>query len=117
MPISRLAECIAETKRDMEEASFPIALVGHVGDGNFHLAMVIDPAAKHEIDEAAELNERLVMRAIEMDGTCTGEHGIGSAKIEFLDAEHGGAVRVMRAIKRSLDPQGIMNPGKVLDMN
>jgi len=117
VPISRLAECIAETKRDMEEASFPIALVGHVGDGNFHLAMVIDPAAKHEIDEAAELNERLVMRAIEMDGTCTGEHGIGSAKIEFLDAEHGGAVRVMRAIKRSLDPQGIMNPGKVLNMN
>lgn len=117
VPISRLAECIAETKRDMEEASFPIALVGHVGDGNFHLAMVIDPAAKHEIGEAAKLNERLIMRAIEMDGTCTGEHGIGSAKIEFLDAEHGGAMRVMRAIKRSLDPEGIMNPGKVLNMN
>ena len=117
VPISRLAQCIAQTKIDMAKASFPIALVGHVGDGNFHLAMMIDPTAKHEIDEARALNERLVMRAIDMDGTCTGEHGVGSSKIDFLNAEHGAAVRVMRSIKQALDPNGIMNPGKVLNMN
>ena len=114
VPISRLAECISETKRDVADASFPIALVGHVGDGNFHLAMMIDPDNTDELDEASSINERLVVRALAMDGTCTGEHGVGSAKIEFLRAEHGDAVSAMRTIKAALDPEGIMNPGKVL---
>ncbi len=89
-------------------------ILGHVGDGNFHVGFLIDPARPEEIAEAARLNERLVMRAIAMDGTCTGEHGIGSGKIDFLVAEHGEAVSVMRMVKRALDPDNIMNPGKIL---
>ncbi len=114
VPISKLAECISETKSDMEQASFPIALVGHAGDGNFHLAMLIDPEQREEIDEASALNDRLIRRALSLEGTCTGEHGIGSAKIEFLKMEHGESVSVMQAIKTSFDPTNIMNPGKVV---
>ncbi|MGC2414814.1 MAG: FAD-linked oxidase C-terminal domain-containing protein [Stellaceae bacterium] len=114
VPISRLADCIAETKRDLAQSSIPSALAGHVGDGNFHLIFMIDPESQEEIAEASRLNERMVARALEMEGTCTGEHGIGYGKIDFLVAEHGEAVSVMRSIKQALDPEDIMNPGKIV---
>ena len=114
VPISRLAECIAETNADIAGASMPVALFGHVGDGNFHLVILIDPAERAELEEAQALNERVVARAIAMHGTCTGEHGIGYGKIDFLEAELGSALPAMRAIKHALDPANIMNPGKVL---
>jgi D-lactate dehydrogenase (cytochrome) len=116
VPISRLAECIAETKRDLAQSTIPSALAGHVGDGNFHLIFMIDPQIPQEIAEASRLNERMVARALAMEGTCTGEHGIGYGKMDFLIAEHGGAVDVMRSIKRALDPNDIMNPGKIVRM-
>ena len=114
VPISRLAECITETEKDIQGASMPIMIVGHVGDGNFHLIILIDTDDEAELAEAKALNERLVMRALAMDGTCTGEHGIGFGKIDFLISEHGEAVSVMRTVKQALDPDNIMNPGKVL---
>ncbi len=114
VPISRLAECIAETKRDLAQSSIPSALAGHVGDGNFHLIFMIDPESREEIAEASRLNDRMVARALEMEGTCTGEHGIGYGKIDFLVAEHGEAISVMRSIKQALDPDDIMNPGKIV---
>jgi D-lactate dehydrogenase (cytochrome) len=114
VPISRLAECIAETKKDLATSSVPSAMVGHVGDGNFHLVFMIDPKNKEEIAEASSLNDRMVARALAMEGTCTGEHGVGYGKLEFLHAEHGEAVAVMRTIKQALDPDNIMNPGKIV---
>jgi D-lactate dehydrogenase (cytochrome) len=114
VPISRLAECIRETKRDLAQSSIPSALVGHVGDGNFHLVFMIDPNRPEEIAEASRLNERMVMRALAMEGTCTGEHGVGYGKMAFLAAEHGEAISVMRAIKQALDPANILNPGKIV---
>ncbi len=114
VPISRLAECIAETEDDVARASMPITLFGHVGDGNFHLVILIDPDDPGELAEAKLLNHRLVMRALAMDGTCTGEHGIGIGKMDFLVAEHGEAVSVMRTVKQALDPGNIFNPGKML---
>jgi D-lactate dehydrogenase (cytochrome) len=114
VPISRLAECIAETKIDLAQSSIPSALAGHVGDGNFHLIFMIDPNRPEEIDEASRLNDRMVTRALEMDGTCTGEHGIGYGKMGFLYAEHGDAVDVMASIKRAIDPDNLMNPGKIM---
>ncbi len=117
VPISRLAECIAETEKDMAAASMPIHILGHVGDGNFHLMMLIDPDNKDELRESHEINERLVHRALRLEGTCTGEHGVGMGKLDFLVAEHGDAISVMRMIKKTLDPDNIMNPGKILRMN
>jgi len=114
VPISRLAECIVETKADLAKSSIPSALAGHVGDGNFHLIFMIDPNQPEEIAEASRLNDRMVTRALEMDGTCTGEHGIGYGKMDFLFAEHGDAVDVMASIKRSIDPDNLMNPGKIM---
>jgi D-lactate dehydrogenase (cytochrome) len=114
VPISRLAECIGETKKDLAQSSIPSALVGHVGDGNFHLVFMIDPSRPQEIGEASALNDRLVARALAMEGTSTGEHGVGYGKIDFLVAEHGEAVAVMRTIKRALDPDNILNPGKIV---
>jgi len=114
VPISRLAECIRETKRDLSQSPIPSALVGHVGDGNFHLVFMIDPNRPEEVAEASRLNDRMVARALEMEGTCTGEHGVGYGKMNFLVAEHGEAVSVMRTIKRALDPDNIMNPGKIV---
>jgi len=113
VPISRLAECILETQKDVD-ASFLVApLVGHVGDGNFHLVFLVDPERPEEIREAERINDRLVERALAMDGTCTGEHGIGIGKRKYLVAELGDAVETMRAIKRALDPHDLMNPGKL----
>ena len=115
VPISRLAECIEATRVDLAQAPFPYMLIGHVGDGNFHVQMLIDPAAQRERDAAEACNQRLVERALAMDGTCSGEHGVGLHKIDFLVAEHGPeAVELMTRIKRALDPLGILNPGKML---
>jgi D-lactate dehydrogenase (cytochrome) len=116
VPISRLADCILETKADLGQSRLLAPLVGHVGDGNFHLVFLVKPDDPEEMAEAAHLNERMVLRAIAMGGTCTGEHGVGYGKIPFLAVEHGDAVDVMRAIKQALDPQNIMNPGKVVPM-
>lgn len=113
VPISRLAECIEETRRDLKDAKVVAPMVGHVGDGNFHLVLLVDPEDADEIARAKAVNARLVRRALAMGGTCTGEHGIGMGKIESLLEEHGPAVAVMAAIKRALDPLGIMNPGKI----
>jgi D-lactate dehydrogenase (cytochrome) len=114
VPISRLVECIAETKKDLAQSSILAPLVGHVGDGNFHLSMLIDPDKPEELAEATALHRRMVERAIAMDGTCTGEHGVGYGKIDFLEAEHGAALDVMRTLKRALDPDNVMNPGKIV---
>ena len=114
VPISRLAECITETKQDLARSPLPYALVGHVGDGNFHLVFMIDPNRPEEVAEASRLNDRMVARALAMEGTSTGEHGVGYGKMDFLIAEHGEAVSVMRTIKKALDPDGILNPGKIV---
>lgn len=114
VPISRLVECITETKAEIAQASFPVPIVGHVGDGNFHLLLVIDPNSEVELDEAKELNRSLVERALSMGGTSTGEHGVGIGKQCWMEREHGPALDVMRAIKLALDPGNILNPGKVL---
>jgi D-lactate dehydrogenase (cytochrome) len=114
VPISRLAECIAGARQDAARAPFPTMVVGHVGDGNFHLPMLVDGDDEDEVQAAKRLNEQVVRRAQALDGTCSGEHGIGMGKREFLLAEHGPvALAVMRAIKRTLDPLGILNPGKM----
>ena len=115
MPISRLAECIRATNEDIARSTIPIPLFGHVGDGNFHLVVLIDPNNPQDLAEAERINHAVVERALAMEGTCTGEHGIGITKQKFLVAEHGeGAVDVMRAIKRALDPDNLLNPGKIL---
>ena len=114
VPISRLADCIVETRRDIDESNLIAPIVGHVGDGNFHLVYLVDPEDRDELKRAEAHNERMVMRALAMGGTCTGEHGIGYGKIDFLQAEQGEAVSLMRSIKTALDPDNIMNPGKIL---
>ena len=116
VPISRLTECIVETTRDIERASMPIPLFGHVGDGNFHCMVLIRPDSDADLGEAKAFNERLVDRALSMEGTCTGEHGIGSGKIKSLKKELGDAVDLMVAIKRTFDPDNLMNPGKVVPL-
>ena len=113
VPISRLAECIGETKRDIEASFIPGPILGHVGDGNFHVIFVIDPTRPEEQAEAERLNRRLVERALAMDGTCTGEHGIGIGKQDWLVEELGEAVELMRTLKRALDPLNLFNPGKI----
>jgi D-lactate dehydrogenase (cytochrome) len=115
VPISRLADCVIETKADCAGAPFPVCLVGHAGDGNFHMTYLVDPSSDAELEEANRLNDLLVARALAMGGTCTGEHGVGYGKMKFLEAEHGEALDVMRAIKRALDPDNRMNPGKVVE--
>ncbi len=115
VPISRLAECIVETRADIDRAGLYAPIVGHAGDGNFHVVFVIDPSDEGEMGRASEVNARMVRRAIAMGGTCTGEHGVGLGKKEFLRAERGEAVEVMRALKAALDPHNLMNPGKIFD--
>jgi D-lactate dehydrogenase (cytochrome) len=117
VPLSRLAECITQTKSDLAKASFQATIVGHVGDGNFHVLCVLDPNDPSQMDEGARFSERTVQRALEMGGTCTGEHGIGVGKMKFMRQEHGDALDVMRAIKKALDPDNRMNPGKIVDMS
>ncbi|MDB5584949.1 MAG: lactate dehydrogenase [Bradyrhizobium sp.] len=113
VPIGRLAECIVQTKRDIDACSVPATICGHVGDGNFHVVFALDPEASDEWSEVQAINARMVARALAMDGTCTGEHGIGLGKQEFLLDELGPSVEIMRKIKRALDPAGIFNPGKI----
>lgn len=114
VPISRLAECVIETERDLQGSLLPCPIVGHVGDGNFHVAILIDPAKPEELEEAERLNHRIVQRALKMSGTCTVEHGVGLHKMGFLVDECGlAAVDTMRAIKQALDPGNLMNPGKI----
>jgi D-lactate dehydrogenase (cytochrome) len=113
VPISNLAEAVKGTKADLAKSSIIAPMVGHVGDGNFHLIMLVDPANADEMAEAQAIHDRMVMRVLALDGTCTGEHGIGEGKIAFLEAEHGEGIAVMRAIKQALDPQNIFNPGKI----
>jgi D-lactate dehydrogenase (cytochrome) len=115
VPISRLAECVVETQRDIAASRLTAPILGHVGDGNFHLTMLADLADADEVARAKALHERLIARALAMDGTSTGEHGVGQGKMDYLAAEHGEpALAAMRAVKRALDPQGIMNPGKIV---
>ncbi len=113
VPISRLAECILETRQDLQASTLFAPLVGHVGDGNFHLIFVLERGNAAEFAEAKAINSRLVHRALAMGGTCTGEHGVGTGKMEYLPEEHGEALDVMKAIKRALDPDNRMNPGKM----
>jgi D-lactate dehydrogenase (cytochrome) len=114
VPISQLATAIQRTKDQLKTTRLPAPLFGHVGDGNFHVVFVIDPQSNEELREVQRLNERIVAAALDLGGTCSGEHGIGLGKIEALVQERGEAVAVMAAIKRVLDPHHIMNPGKVL---
>lgn len=116
VPISRLADCIAETQQDITESGLFAPIIGHVGDGNFHSTVFFDPADEAMLEKAREYDKRLVKRALAMGGTCTGEHGIGMGKLKHMRNEHGdGAVETMQAIKAALDPLNIMNPGKVVD--
>ncbi|SDU26604.1 FAD-binding oxidoreductase [Stappia sp. ES.058] len=114
VPISRLAECIGETNRDIEALGLTAALVGHVGDGNFHVLVLVDTDNPKEIETTEDFIERMNWRAIEMGGTCTGEHGVGQGKMKYLAREHGAGLDVMRAIKVALDPDNILNPGKIV---
>lgn len=117
VPISRLADCLLDSIEEADATGLPYFLVGHVGDGNFHFGYLIDPNNPTECATAEDLNHKLVMRALALDGTCTGEHGIGLHKMDFLRAETGeGAVDMMRMIKRALDPHNIMNPGKIFSL-
>jgi D-lactate dehydrogenase (cytochrome) len=115
VPISRLAECVNATQREIAELNLVAPILGHVGDGNFHLTLLVDMVDADEVKRAKILMERLVELALSMDGTCTGEHGVGQGKMKYLLAEHGApALAAMAAIKRALDPQNIMNPGKIV---
>ena len=113
VPISRLAECIVETEADIADNGLTAPIVGHVGDGNFHVLVLMEPGSAKDVAAAEAFVERLNTRALAMEGTCTGEHGIGQGKIAFLEREAGAGLDVMKAIKRALDPHGIMNPGKL----
>jgi D-lactate dehydrogenase (cytochrome) len=118
VPISRLAECVTATQREIAELKLVAPILGHVGDGNFHLTLLVDMDDADEVKRAKILMERLVELALSMDGTCTGEHGVGQGKMKYLLAEHGAAaLAVMASIKRALDPQNIMNPGKIVALS
>jgi D-lactate dehydrogenase (cytochrome) len=117
VPISRLAECVDETKRDIEASGLIAPIVGHVGDGNFHTQPLVDLADRDEVARCEAFIDRLVKRALAMEGTCTGEHGVGQKKMKYLTIEHSpAALDAMRLIKRSLDPQNILNPGKIISL-
>lgn len=116
VPISRLADCVTETARDVAESGLYGPILGHVGDGNFHAALCFDPETPGELEKAEEVIDRIAMRALAMEGTCTGEHGVGQGKRRFMRLEHGAGADVMAAIKKAIDPDNIMNPGKVLAM-
>ena len=117
VPISRLADCLLDSVAEADASGIPYFLVGHVGDGNFHFGYLLDPSIPKEREIAEELNHKLVTRALSLEGTCTGEHGVGLHKMDFLVTEAGaGAVDMMRTIKRALDPKNIMNPGKIFSL-
>jgi len=115
VPISRLADCVEETRLDLDASGLVAPIVGHVGDGNFHVSLLVDMDDAEEVARAEAFIGRLVERALAMEGTCTGEHGVGQRKMKYLEAEHGpGALDLMRALKRAVDPRNIMNPGKIV---
>jgi D-lactate dehydrogenase (cytochrome) len=114
VPLSRLAECVVETQRDIAARGMIAPIAGHVGDGNFHCSPLIDMDNPEEVAAARDFNARLIERALAMEGTCTGEHGVGQGKMKYLKAEHGEALGVMRSIKHALDPNDLMNPGKIV---
>ena len=116
VPISRLAECITETRKDIDETGLLAPIVGHVGDGNFHTVILVEDNNDTQMEKSIAFNERLLQRALDMGGTITGEHGIGFGKIDYLREEHGGAVDVMASIKQALDPLNILNPGKIISL-
>jgi len=115
VPITKLSECILESQKDLIENNVVAPMVGHVGDGNFHLLMLCDPNNKEEMNRLKNINDRLVKRAISMGGTCTGEHGIGLGKKEYLELEHPTNIKLMKKIKNIFDPNNIMNPNKIID--
>ena len=118
VPMSRLAECIDAATKELAAASFPSTIVGHVGDGNFHVLMLVDPDSESEWEESERINHNLVRQAIQANGTCTGEHGIGLHKMQFMAEEHGeDALDLMRALKTAFDPNNILNPGKIISLN
>jgi D-lactate dehydrogenase (cytochrome) len=115
VPISRLAECVTATQQDIRDLNLVAPIVGHVGDGNFHVSVLMDMSDADEVGRGRQFHERLVARSLSMDGTCTGEHGVGEGKMKYLEAEHGKiGVDLMRTLKRSLDPDNILNPGKIV---
>ncbi len=114
VPLSKLTQCILDTRDDVARQGVTAPIVGHVGDGNFHLLLLVDPNNQEDVAVAHEINDRLVKRAINMGGTCTGEHGIGLGKLPYMALEHGSALPVMRSIKQALDPHNLLNPGKVI---
>lgn len=117
VPMSRLAECIKKTHEDIQQTGLIAPILGHVGDGNFHVCVLTDVDDGQEIAKVEAFSDRLAERALEMDGTCTGEHGVGTGKIKFMEKEHGAAVATMSALKRALDPDNILNPGKIIALN
>ena len=117
VPISRLADCVVETKADLDRLGLLAPIVGHVGDGNFHVSILVDKNSPREVRACEDAIGRLAMRAIEMEGTCTGEHGIGQGKIKYLESELGSALDLMRCIKSAVDPLNIMNPGKIVRLS
>jgi D-lactate dehydrogenase (cytochrome) len=114
VPISRLAECVVETQADIKSLGLIAPIAGHAGDGNFHTQPMIDRSNPKDVKAVETFMERLIARAIRMEGTCTGEHGVGQGKAKYLKDELGAGLATMRAIKTALDPQGIFNPGKIL---
>ena len=118
VPISRLAECVTATCADIDASGILATVLGHVGDGNFHVLLLVDPTDPQSRERAEAVNARIVRRALDMDGTCTGEHGVGLHKMDFMRAEHGeDALDMMRALKRAFDPQNLMNPGKIVTLD
>ncbi|QDL90494.1 FAD-binding protein [Paroceanicella profunda] len=117
VPISRLAEAVTVTRADIDASALEATILGHVGDGNFHCAILVDPDSPAELAEARELAHRMNARALAMGGTVTGEHGVGLGKMKYMDEEHGAAWAVMAQIKRALDPSNILNPGKMVEVN
>ncbi|PLX32825.1 MAG: FAD-binding oxidoreductase [Hyphomicrobiales bacterium] len=114
VPISRLADCVRQTREDIEQSGFLAPIVGHVGDGNFHVLLLIDMDDPQDVARGKAFLDRLAARAIAMEGTCTGEHGVGMGKMKYMQAEHGTGLTVMRAVKLALDPDNLMNPGKII---
>ncbi len=114
VPVSELSGCILHTRGLLAACSVPAVILGHVGDGNYHVIFAVDPANKQELEEIAAINTQMVRRAIAVGGTCTGEHGVGTGKTAYMREEHGEAVELMARIKRAIDPDNIMNPGKIL---
>ncbi|MEL6645810.1 MAG: FAD-linked oxidase C-terminal domain-containing protein [Pseudomonadota bacterium] len=117
VPISELARAVDETAADIARASFPGPILGHVGDGNFHALLLVDPARPEELDEAKQISDRMVERSLRLGGTATGEHGVGIGKLGFMEREHGDGWAIMGDVKKALDPQNILNPGKVVRVN